>query len=79
MAYLNEIKNKNLRIIALVLTIGAAVLILASFFVKQEKEANLLRLFGYVFLVSTGLMRFFSGSFLNKPTRIDYEKKNFDN
>jgi uncharacterized membrane protein YwaF len=75
--------DKNTRLkeqrstVTIVLSIAALVLFIISFFIRNDRTQNLLRMMGWVFVLATIVFRLFKGEFGYKPTREEIEEKMF--
>jgi hypothetical protein len=74
-----KIIKKQRSIVTVVLSVGAIILIAVSFFIREEKTQNLVRLMGFVFMLAMILFRLFKGDFAYKPTREEIEERMFGN
>jgi hypothetical protein len=71
--------KKQRSVVTIVLSVAAIVLIAVSFFIREDKTRNIVRLMGFVFMLAMLLFRLFKGDFAYKPTRKEIEERMFGN
>ena len=66
-------------VVVVALSIATLIVLLISFFIKNDESQNLLVLIGFGLILATILFKVFKGDFANKPQREEIEERMFGN